>query len=565
MRRNYLLLGLVGSLALGGCSSEDGLASSEADWSEEGRWDNDDGGAHSAPAAEPGSGASGGVAPSANCFEGDCPAGFYCEFGVCLPETAGASPEAALTSNGNLYFLEKAKRRIMRIDAAEFKVDARETGLAPMDMAVLPEGERLVLVDASDTVEVIDLQASGEERVIWDTARSLSHLKVSPTGEHVALYYDWDDPRALDRQANPGNINQISILAVEATSAMSDDDDHLVDISVGLLPRDVRFSPDGSTAVVIGRRSVTSVDLRTVANGVAAPSHTVDIDETAVEFLVNDAATELLLRFAAHYQLHFVNLQSGEVTCLGFEGDITDITPIGNDELLVAFGGAEGNYLNRVAFSDAAAVCPVVPGEFAIGKAQNIVYDAASERVLAYAASVAVESLWFLDLRAGTEETFRLEKAVAALAFADKGGTVRIAHLKKPGTPQWNPGLEDTDVSIDKSNGVSWINLDTGLSRLTLRNNAFGPYGFVPGGLGETGATFQALTEDSQPRLLVVEHSAGFNESWVDLASETVHMGYIPDTDSIYAIQDHPMGRVTFVDAGTHNLRHVTGYALDLN
>ena len=566
MRRTYLLFGLFGALAFGACSSEDAAMSagsaerSEDSWG----WNGEEGDGGGAPAADPSMPDDEGTSSTSDCFSMECPVGFYCESGACVPEV----PEAGLTSYRYLYFLEKSKRRIMRIDASEFQVDARETGLAPMDMKILPGGERLVLVDASHTVEVIDLEGSVEERIIWDTVRSLSHLKVSPTGEHVALFYDWDDPRALDRQSEPGNINQISILAVGESTTMEDDDEHLVDISVGLLPRDVHFSSDGTKVVVIGRRSVTSVDLRSVEEGVAAPSDTVDIDEAAVEFLVNAAASEVLLRFNADDRLEFVNLQTGDETELCFGGNITDITSIGGDEFLVAFSGPDENYLSRVDFSEAAAGCPVVPGQYSIGEAQTIVYDEASDRALAYTADASVETLWFVDFAQETQQELRLEKAVAALAFADNGGTVRITHLKTAGTPAWNPGFPDyepTDLSIDKSNGVSWIDLATGLQRLTLRNDAFGPYGFAPGTAERAGSTFQALTEDSGPRLLVVEHSARFNESWIDLASETVHMGYIPATDSIYAIQDHPMGRVTFVDARTHSLRHVTGYALDLN
>ena len=573
MRRHLLLAGLVSLALMGpGCSSD--KASSEGDpggWTSVERsaddWDEDSDGS-SAP-AEPGdadnAGGSGNSDESFDdCFNVDCPAGFYCEFGVCVAEGAAGTAVAAITADRYLYSLEVEKRRIVRIDAQEFQVDALETGLAPMDMQVLPSGERLVLVDASDTVEVVDGSGIEENRVIWDTARSLSHLKISPTGEHLALYYDWDDPRALDRQSDPGNINQISILAVGDSEFVEDDDDHLVDLSVGLLPRDVQFSADGDRAVVIGRRDVTRVDLLTVEAGVAAPTNTVDIDESAVEFLVNQAATQILLRFDSHFQLHVVDLDDGSVTCLGFAGNITDVLSTGDDNFLVAFNTDAGHQLSTVSFSDAGPTCPADDGDFDIGDADSLTYDASSARVLAYVSDASVENLWFLDLVSGDTETIRLEKAVAAVAFASGGDFVRVSHLKAAGVPAWNPAVEDTDVSIDKSYGVSWIDLNSGLQRLTIRDEPFGPFSFAPHTLSRTGATYQALVEDNQPRMLVVEHSAGFNESWIDFASETLYMGYILATDSIYSIQDHPMGRVTFVDAQTHDLRHVTGYALDL-
>jgi hypothetical protein len=137
--------------------------------------------------------------------------------------------------------------------------------------------------------------------------------------------------------------------------------------------------------------------------------------------------------------------------------------------------------------------------------------------------------------------------------------------MKAPGKPAWDVSIESPSVSIDKSYGVSWLDLTSKSHRLVLSDTRFGSFTFVPDAVAPAttpGATFIAVLEQNRPRLLRIEHTPNFNDQYIDLAGTPVDLGYLQDSGFAYVTQAHPWGRVTFVDAAGTNLRHVTGFAM---
>src|SRR5213078_91577 len=114
-----------------------------------------------------------------------------------------------------------------------------------------------------------------------------------------------------------------------------------------------------------------------------------------------------------------------------------------------------------------------------------------------------------------------------------------LSQMKAPGTPAWNPAIEDPEVSVDKSYGVSWLDLSTGSHRLAVSNVPFGAFSFVPADT-DLGATFQAVLDPTRPQILRVAHAPGFDDKWIDLAAMPLKMGFLSATDRTYVTQQHP-------------------------
>jgi hypothetical protein len=49
----------------------------------------------------------------------------------------------------------------------------------------------------------------------------------------------------------------------------------------------------------------------------------------------------------------------------------------------------------------------------------------------------------------------------------------------------------------------------------------------------------------------------------IDLKSDPVHIGVLPDTRLVYASQDHELGRISFYDPDTEELQTITGFELN--
>ncbi|OGQ91356.1 MAG: hypothetical protein A2289_11350 [Deltaproteobacteria bacterium RIFOXYA12_FULL_58_15] len=503
------------------------------------------------------------------CGGAECPVGFHCEFDQCVIDEPPTPPSSAvrdpLASKRYVFTLDTEARRLVRIDSLTLEVEAFAAGLAPMVVAVVGSRELSVLLDGLDIIEVLDHRTEPPVNAAWSTARSLSHLAVSPTGDHAIAYYDWDDHRAQDRQSEPGNINQISVLSLaDGPSALSDDDPRLVNVAVGFLPRDVRFSEDGSRAIVISRDTLTPITLTSMEGGVAEPRSEVAFDGSANEILIDADAHHAVLRYAENPQIDVIDLESGVATCLTANGVVTDMSFTQSGELVVSVTSDVSQTIGVVDIVDAAVVCAPLATEIDIGAVSRLSLDPSAAVALAYEPALEAETIWVVDLQTREVHSVRLEKAVLAVAWVGDGEHAHLSHMKMPGAPAWDPMVEDPEVSVDKSYGVSWLNVLTNAHRLEVSDQPFGPFVFVPALGSSLGVTFQAILDDKKPEVLRVSHRPGFDDRRIALAAEPERMGYLSETRRTYITQSHPWGRITFVDPSGEELRHVTGFALEV-
>lgn len=493
----------------------------------------------------------------------NCQPGFVCEFGQCVPETPpGAAADSVRDPRASaryVFDLQLEAQRLVRIDSESLQARSFSAGLAPMDLAIEPDRELSVLLDAFDLIEVLDHRVDPPVSATYPTARSLSHLVLSPTGAHAIAYYDWDDPRAGQRQSEPGNINQLTVLDLtDGATEFSDRDARAVNVAVGLLPRDVRFAVDGSRAVVIGRDAVTRIDLR----GTPAPETVFALSAEPAEVLVTDDASALVARYGSE-ELEVLRLADGARACVTHPFAVSDLERVSESGVFVVYGESESfqaAVLDPLSLDFAATECASTSPTLDLGPYRRLQMNRDGTRGVAFTPEIDRERLLVLDGLTRTE--VRLEKAVSSVAFGPDGRFVFIAHLKRDGVPAWDPTVESPDDSVDKSFGVTWLDLDTLDNRLAISEWPFGRFTFVPAVPGRAAATYVAVLDPFEPELLRVSHATGFDDRWLRLAATPLSLGFLPGTDRAYVTQDHPWGRVTFIDPTGQELRHVTGFAL---
>lgn len=490
----------------------------------------------------------------------DCQPGFVCEFGQCVPEVANSTVSDPRASLRFVFDLQVADSRLIRIDSSSLQARSFSAGLAPMDLAVEPQRELSILLDAFDLVEILDHRNDPPDSATYETARALSHLASSPTGTHVVAYYDWDDPRSGLRQPEPGNINQVTVLDLrDGATAFADSDRRATNVSVALLPRDIRFSIDGSRLVVVGRDEVTRISL----GDVPVPDSVIALRAEPAEVAVDDAANALVARYDSG-ELELVRLDDGASTCVTFPGPISDIERASPTAFYVVYG-ADSSYtaalLEPLDADFATGACTPLNGTIDLGPHARLQMNSAGSRGLAFTTQIDRESV--LVLEGSTTTELRLEKAVSSLVFGTQGRFVFVSHLKREGTPAWDPTVETPDESVDKSYGVTWIDLETLENRLAISEEPFGRFTFAPETDGRAAATYVAVLDPVEPELLRVTHAPGFSDRWLRLAASPLALGFLAGTDRAYVTQDHPWGRVTFIDPSDGELRHVTGFAIE--
>jgi len=169
------------------------------------------------------------------------------------------------------------------------------------------------------------------------------------------------------------------------------------------------------------------------------------------------------------------------------------------------------------------------------------------------------ETITVVELESGDFETHPLRKGVRGVAIAPDGERAIIFHNRLPGEPV--PG-EDVDDFIDKSWGYSLFDIDTGAAKLETVPAEPGEFVFSE----ETGRLYVLLEDATQGvrQVEVIDLAARRSDS-VRLGSPPEHVGLIPNDGNprIYISQEHPVGRMTFIDELTRDIKTVTGYQLN--
>lgn len=152
----------------------------------------------------------------------------------------------------------------------------------------------------------------------------------------------------------------------------------------------------------------------------------------------------------------------------------------------------------------------------------------------------------------------RLPKSVRAVTIAPDSESALVVHRKLAGDPA--EANIDPDLLIDRSYGYSVLRLEDGFSKLQLTASAQGASTIVP-----DGSTMFILFNSPAEGVRDV-HRVGLRNFLVQpltLGSPPLSLGAVPGTSKVFVGQDHPDGRITFIDWETAETESVTGFELN--
>ncbi|MEZ4406245.1 MAG: hypothetical protein R3A52_07210 [Polyangiales bacterium] len=152
----------------------------------------------------------------------------------------------------------------------------------------------------------------------------------------------------------------------------------------------------------------------------------------------------------------------------------------------------------------------------------------------------------------------RLRKTVRAVAFAPDGRTALVIHGRAAGNPN-EPNI-DLETRIDRAWGYTLVDVPTRFAKLQLTPADPGSTALTPDG----DFAFVTLRDDTAGVSLVQRVSMrSFVVSDTPLGSPPLAVGVVPGTMRAFVGQEHPEGRITFIDWSTGALQSVTGFELN--
>jgi len=465
------------------------------------------------------------------------------------------------------------------IDAETRHIQTLETGERPTFLRTLAgTNDAIVLNVGSDDATIIrnpDGRAATSNVAV---VRGANAIAVAPDGVHAVVYFNASFSTAGNAS---GSLQDVSVMKLD------EGNDQVIDMTVGFRPRDVFFKGDGSAAFVVTEDGISVLDFADIedngsgfARGISLGN---DIDQKTLDVSVTPNGAFALARQPGDSQIRLVDLDSGAIERLDLASLVSAVPPATGDE----DGGvapeplpievtdldlaASGTVAAAVLRNQSTLLVLPIPGAFQDSSQvvrhvidDTVVGSAAlapnGKTALLYTTAAAIEHLTVVDLETASAEprTLVLRKTVRAVAIAPDSETALVVHEKLEGDPK-EPGI-DPDLSIDREFGYSVVSIASGAVKLQTTQAMPGAFSVVP-----DGSAIFVLFRDDATALREVQRidTASFLVEKFNLGSPPISIGAVPQSNSVFVSQDHPEGRITFIDWKSGEKNTVTGFELN--
>ena len=168
-----------------------------------------------------------------------------------------------------------------------------------------------------------------------------------------------------------------------------------------------------------------------------------------------------------------------------------------------------------------------------------------------------LKRLTILNLKgAPAPRTVQLRKAIGSVAISPDSKTAVIVSVKLPGDP--NDQTIDDSTRADRQFGYSLVQIDSGYVKLQVTAAPLGPFALVP-----DGSHLLVIFNQGAIRQVQNVELGSFRVTPIDLGSPPTSVGAVSSSERAFVGQDHPDGRISFIDYQTNLVQTVTGFELN--
>jgi hypothetical protein len=450
-----------------------------------------------------------------------------------------------------VYVANPKRDTVAVIDSTSLAIRLAPAGDTPTTLATVPGKDVALVINAGSGDATILRTDNGATRTSTvPVVAGANALAISPDGTHAVAWYD---SLAGGVAGRSGSFQDVSVITLGTT-------DQSVSLSVGFRPSAVVFSSDGAAAFVVTDDGVSVLRFADLKGPAVAPLVRIDdgAGGTARDVSVTPDGRFALARREGGAQIQVVDLASGVITPLDLGSPVTDLdlSPAADFALAVL---RESHAVVRIPLpggvtNPALRITTTLDGD-PLGSA-TITPD--GKIAVLYTTAAPVERLVVLPLDTRIPRSVRLRKAVRAVAMAPDGRTALVVHTKASGSPAM-VGL-DPDEIIDRSYGYTVVDLATGFAKLQLTPAPVGDLAVTP----DAARAFLLLRDDGASiRVAQRIHLTSFIVDDFPLGSPPLALAALADSKRIFVSQQHPEGRISFIQWETGAIESVTGFELN--
>jgi DNA-binding beta-propeller fold protein YncE len=435
---------------------------------------------------------------------------------------------------------------VSKVHVQSRQITTMEVGDEPSQVVVTADYSRAVVFnDGEDSVSVIDVETDEVQTVA--VREDFNFLTLSPSGDHAVCF--------LNTGLLDGSESFQGVLSYTEVSIVDLDDMISHDFSVGFNPRQVKFDDDAERAIIISDEFITTVDLTAdVPEPVLLDLDADPFDPPiAAEVEVEPSGEFAFIRYQTEDSIQVVDLDTGELSWLAAGNDPTDmdLSPDGTQLMVVSRTSRELRIFEASDPEEEPALVGL-PHTETLG---SLSMAPVGDMALLYTTAELTDRVTLWD-RATDELTVkRLEKPVEQVVMAPDGDSVLVIH-----------SLADTPGEADIYSDEYVMTI------ITLGEDLYVPNAVLLEDPLESVANF----DDGHRAVFMMEENRyvgviDYDTRLVDdvlVPSLPVHVGVMPAGDDLptpvaWISQDHPLGRISFVDPETLGIQTVTGFELN--
>ena len=420
-------------------------------------------------------------------------------------------------------------------------LDVKTIAVGAVPSTVLTTSDYRVAVtlnEADDSVSVVEAETLVTSTI--SVRDNMNQLALSPDGAWGMTWYDPAAP-SLGTTSGVKSYNEVSFVRTEPAKHFA--------MAVGYSPAGVRWSDDGTLALVVSDSSLAIVDLTSDPPTSTLVPLTDDPDNAPVaeEVVLAPRGDFAFVRQRGEADLLIVDLKNAVVDRVPVGADPTDmdVNPDGNVLAVVARSARE-LWSFDVADPYAVPTVTAFPSDSPYG---SISFAGDGSRAVLYTNATALAQLAIWNVRDGTFEERSLVKPVSSIAISPAGDTSIVFHTRGDAddaeenefTDKWAITLMEVDGYAE--NRLLLPAEPTGYS---MSDDSRWGYFILDGKPMIEACSFASLIPDL-----------------VTLPSEPAFVGVLPGQAVAWASQAHDLGRLSFYNPDAATLDTLTGFELN--
>lgn len=496
-----------------------------------------------------------------------------------------------------VYVANPLRDSVAVIDSQTLAITSIEVGRRPTTLNTMDgRDECIVLNSGANTASILRTTNGTTTTSQVPTLDGANAIAIASDARHAIVYFDSTVAGADGRRAN---FQDITLITLEAGM------DRAVQLTVGFRPLNVLFSNDGTAAYVLTDDGISILRFADITGPTILPSVTLQDDRVIERNVTEDARAPLdaamdaamddggdvpapgvsdasdaaapivrgavtdvsltpdgrfaLARMVGTGILRLVDLRNRSVRSLDVGATVSDLDLSTSGAFAIAIQ-REASRVLRIpipgAFDGTAAIRR---NEFRAEFVGSVTIAPDDSVALLYTTAVDERRLLTMDLvgNAGTT-ALTLRKTVRSVTFAPDSRSALIVHRFSDGDPN-QLGIP-LQTQIDRSRGYSLLDLRNRFVKLQLTEADVGPFTLVPGG----GYAFLLFRNDAAR--VASTHRVNlrsFEVSPLILGSPPSSVGAVPSTMRVFVGQEHPEGRISFINWDTGAIESLTGFELN--